>query len=146
MEPKPNRRLLASRRFTVPTSITSNDVDKLIAATAEARETDVESLEFYRNMIIGDIVEGPRSGDVVGWAKLQSYIALGNLMTCAALLNIDCCPMEGFQADKYDEILGLAEKGLTTSVVCPVGYRAEDDKYANAPKVRYPRDEVFETI
>lgn len=132
--------------IAVKTAVTDADVDKLIAATATARGTDVGSLDFYKKMIIGDVVEGPRSGDVVGWAKLQSYIALGNLMTCAALLDIDCCPMEGFMPDKYDEILGLAEKGLTASVVCPVGYRAEDDKYAGAPKVRFPRDDVFETI
>ncbi len=132
--------------LTVRTAVTGADVDKLIAATAAARGTDVDSLEFYKKMIISDVVEGPRSGDVVGWAKLQSYIALGNLMTCAALLDIDCCPMEGFLPDQYDEILGLAEKGLTSSVVCPVGYRSEDDKYAAAAKVRYPRDEVFETI
>lgn len=132
--------------ITVRKSVTGEDVDKLIAATAAARGTDVDSLEFYKKMIIGDVVEGPRSGDAIGWAKLQSYIALGNLMTCAAMLDIDCCPMEGFQPEKYDEVLGLAEKGLTTSVVCAVGYRAEDDKYATAAKVRYPRDDVFETI
>ena len=132
--------------ITVRKDVTDADVDKLIEAAAAARGATVESLEFYRKMIIDDVVEGPRSGDVVGWAKLQSYIALGNLMTCAALLDIDCCPMEGFMPDKYDEILGLAEKGLTASVVCPVGYRATDDKYAGAPKVRFPRDDVFETI
>ena len=64
-------------------------------------------------------------------------------MTCAAVLGIDACPMEGFVAEKYDETLGLTEKGLTTAVLCPLGYREETDKYAQLAKVRFDRDEVI---
>ena len=78
--------------FTVRKSMTVEDVDKLIEATAAAKGASPESLDFYRKMMIGDIVEGPRSENSTGWAKLQSYIALGNFMTSAALLDIDCCP------------------------------------------------------
>lgn len=132
--------------FAVRTHMTPEDIDRLITSTARARGVETKSLDFYRQMMIGDIVEGPRSEDAVGWAKLQSYIALGNFMTSAALLGIDCCPMEGFVPAMYDEALGLGEKGLTTAVVCPAGYRAADDKYANAPKVRYPESELIEHI
>ena len=122
--------------LTVKTNLTEADVDRFIASTCEARGSEPESLDFYRNMIVGDLVEGPRGKDIAGWAKLQSYIALGNFMTCAALMKIDCCPMEGFVPAMYDEALGLEEKGLTTAVVCPAGYRAEGDKYGPAAKVR----------
>ena len=132
--------------FAVRTEMTEGDVDKLISATATARGVEEESLAFYKNMMIGDIVEGPRSEDCIGWAQLQSYIAQGNFMPSAALLGIDCCPMEGFVPAMYDEALGLAEKGLTTAVVCPAGYRAEDDKYASSPKVRYSADELIDHI
>ena len=80
------------------------------------------------------------------WAKLQSYIALGNFMTAAALMGIDTCPMEGFVAEKYDEILGLGDRGLTTAVLCPAGYRSEDDKYDDLPKVRFEAADLIERI
>jgi nitroreductase len=60
-------------------------------------------------------------------------------------MQIDACPMEGFDPVKYDEILGLNDLWLTATVVIPVGYRAEDDKYANAPKVRYAKEKIIIT-
>jgi nitroreductase len=132
--------------FCVKTELSEADVDKYVEATCSARGTKPESMDFFRNLIIGDIVDGARSQDIAGWAKLQSYIALGNFMTCAAMMSIDCCPMEGFVQDAYDEALGLKEKGLTTAVVCPAGYRSADDKYSTLAKVRYPKDDLFEYV
>lgn len=132
--------------FTVKTDLEEGDIDRFIGATCEARGTEPDSMDFFRKMIIGDILTGPRSKDIPGWAKLQSYIALGNFMTCAAMLDVDCCPMEGFDPTVYDEALGLADKGLTTAVVCPAGYRADDDKYGSLAKVRYSKDDLFEYV
>jgi nitroreductase len=122
------------------------DVDALIARTAEVRGVSRDALQTYRDIMVGDIVKGPRSRAYEDWAKRQTYIALGQLMLTAAQLGVDSCPMEGFVPDKYDEVLGLAAKGLTTSVACPLGYRSTDDKYASAPKVRYPAEQVIERI
>lgn len=80
------------------------------------------------------------------WVKDQVYIALGNFMTACALLKIDACPMEGIVQAKYDEVLGLKEKGLMSAVACPVGYRKDSDKYASAAKVRFPKSEVIEHL
>ena len=74
------------------------------------------------------------------------YVALGNFMTSAALIGIDTCPMEGFEPDKYDELLGLTERGLRATVACAAGYRAATDKYAGLPKVRFPASEVIVKI
>ena len=63
-------------------------------------------------------------------------------MTCAAMLGIDTLPMEGFVPGKYDEVLGLAAKGYSSVVLCPAGYRADDDKYADKPKVRFATEDV----
>ena len=63
-------------------------------------------------------------------------------MTAAAVLGIDTCPMEGFEPARYDEILGLPELGYRAVVLCPAGYRAEDDRHAKLPKVRFPTEEV----
>ncbi|MCB1065474.1 MAG: NAD(P)H-dependent oxidoreductase [Verrucomicrobiae bacterium] len=132
--------------MTVRTEMTEADVDRFVDFTAETRGMDRERLAGYRNLMVGDIVSGPRGKDAVGWAKLQSYIALGNFMTSAALLGIDTCPMEGFVPKAVDEALDLDEKGLTTAVLCPAGYRLPDDKYATTDKVRYPNAEVIQHI
>lgn len=132
--------------IAVKEAVSLADVDRWIEVIAETRGVPVDSLDFFRKMIIGDVVTGARSADGLGWAKLQAYIALGNFMTSAALLGIDCCPMEGFVAKRYDEILGLKARGLTAAVVCPAGYRAESDKHAHLPKARFGPEEVIETI
>jgi nitroreductase len=80
------------------------------------------------------------------WAKNQVYIALGQLMTTAAMLEIDACPMEGLIPAKYDEILGLENGRYATVVACPMGYRSKDDKYETLPKVRYEKCEIIERI
>ena len=54
--------------------------------------------------------------------------------------------MEGFVASKYDEILGLNDLGLKSVVVCPVGFRAEDDKYSSLKKVRFNKSTLVHTI
>jgi nitroreductase len=97
-------------------------------------------------MIQSDIVEGPRSKWVHEGAARQAYIALGNFMTSAALIGIDTCPMEGFNPAKYDEILGLDAKGFHAVVACPAGYRLASDKYATAPKVRFPKIELVQHV
>ena len=103
-------------------------------------------MDFYRDMIIKDVVSGPRSEDQFGWAKLQCYIALGNIMTVAAMMKIDCCPMEGISPTAFDEALGLGATDYATAVACPFGYRADDDKYASLAKVRYSKEELIERI
>ncbi len=80
------------------------------------------------------------------WTSKQTYIALGTLLAASAELKIDSCPMEGFDKVEFNKILGLNEKGLSASVIGAIGYRAEDDPYAEFKKVRKPLTEVFETI
>ena len=59
------------------------------------------------------------------------------------MLEIDACPMEGFEPAKFDEILGLEKLGLKSVAIVALGYRAADDGYASAPKVRFPHEEVI---
>jgi nitroreductase len=76
--------------------------------------------------------------------ELNWRIARGNLMTAAALLGVDACPMEGLDPASYDEVLGLAAKGYSTVCACALGYRAADDQSASAKKTRYEFSEVGE--
>ena len=91
-----------------------------------------------------DLIEGPRSQVVNHWSANQVYIALGNLMTCAALLGVDTCPIEGFSPAEYDRILHLEDTPFQSTVVCACGYRSAEDRYATLAKVRYGREDLVE--
>jgi nitroreductase len=126
------------------TSAGPADVDRLVERTALVRNTDLSKLAGLRKMVVG-FLENPQlpSND---WAAKQVYIALGQFMACAAMLGIDTCPMEGIDPARYDAILGIQQQGYQTCVGCAAGYRAEDDKYAQLAKVRFPVEEVIGRI
>ena len=130
--------------FTAKKDVTEADLDQFIARTAEVRGASIESLAGYKGFMLGDLVKGPRHAFIHEWAARQTYLALGSLMTAAALLGVDACPFEGIEPAKYDAILGLEGSGYATISACPMGYRAEDDKYASAPKVRFTAKDVVE--
>jgi nitroreductase len=132
--------------FTARTKIIGADVTKLIQRTSDIRKIPAESLNFYRDLMLGDIVNGPRGKTAHEWATRQTYIALGNLMTCAAVLGVDACPMEGLDPAEYDRVLGLSGGDYATVVACALGYRAATDKYANLPKVRYEAKELVQQV
>jgi nitroreductase len=129
--------------FAAKISVSEADVDHYVEHIARVRNAPVASLERLKTMLVGDIVKGPRSQYQHEWATRQTYIALGNFMTSAALLGIDVCPMEGIDPMKYDELLDLPAKGYKTVVAAAAGYRSADCKYARAPKVRYDAEELF---
>ena len=122
------------------------DVDKLIARISSVRGVPAESMTPYWNMMIGDVVNGPRGKAAHEWAARQAYIALGSLMTCAALLNVDACPMEGLVPAEYDKILGLEGGDYKTVVACALGYRAASDNYASLAKVRYETADLVRVV
>ena len=130
--------------FLAKEAIGEADLDHFLARTAEVRGQALEALAGYKGYMMGDLVNGPRAGAIAEWAARQVYIALGNFMTSAALVGVDTCPMEGLEPAKFDAILGLEGSGYRTVVACPAGYRAEGDKYAAAPKVRFPDSELID--
>ena len=132
--------------FTARTEMTKADVDKLIARISSVRGVPAESMTPYWNMMIGDVVNGPRGKAAHEWAARQCYIALGNLMTAAAVLGVDACPMEGINPPEYDKILGLAGTGYKTVVALALGYRSANDKYASLAKVRYETAELVKVV
>ena len=132
--------------FLGRTEMKEADVDKFINRMVAVRGGTAEALAGYRGMMVGDVVNGPR-GKIAGeWAARQCYIALGNLMTAAAILGVDTCPMEGINPAEYDNILKLAGTGYKTVVACAVGYRAAEDKYAGFKKVRYETQDLVQHV
>jgi nitroreductase len=132
--------------FIAKTKITGADVDKLIQRTVEIRKLPAGALNAYRDMMLGDVVHGPRGKTAHEWATRQTYIALGNLMTCAAVLGVDACPMEGLVPPEYDRVLNLSGSGYATVVACALGYRSPDDKYAKLAKIRYDMKDLVRQI
>lgn len=128
--------------------IDTDFVNKWVDRMAETNNRPPEKLEMYRNMVLDNVVKGDsyRAKNQGLYMQNQVFIALGNLLTVAAALEIDTCPIGGFDPEKYDEILGLKEKGLRSCVVCPIGYRSENDWHKDDPKVRFIENDIIEDI
>ncbi|MDA7890130.1 NAD(P)H-dependent oxidoreductase [Akkermansiaceae bacterium] len=121
------------------------EISQLMDHTSTLRKVETATLDGYRKMMSGFMAQ-MNPEELLNWAKLQTYIALGQLMTSASVLGVDACPMEGFVSAEYDRILGLEEKGLSASVACALGYRSTADKYAELPKVRYEKSELISRL
>jgi nitroreductase len=119
-------------------------VDKFFQKIAQVRGIDPITLDGYKNMVIGDVIKGPRSEVINWWAQRQTYIAMGSLLTTAALMEIDTLPMEGLNPSGYDKVLGLEGSGYKTVAAIACGYRADDDKYQFVKKVRFDLNDVVE--
>ncbi len=126
-------------------SVNETYVDSYLDNIAETRNLSREDLKGMEDMIKNTTLQLPSEAQNT-WAAKQAYIALGNLLSAAATLKIDTCPMEGFDSEKFDEILGLKEKNLTTAVIAPVGYRSEEDQYQYLTKVRKSKSDLIEII
>jgi nitroreductase len=127
--------------FAAKNPPTPADVDAYMADISKVRGAPLAALDGYKGMILGSLSRMDAAA-AHRWAARQVYIALGVFLTACALAEVDACPMEGFQGDKYDEILGLKEKGLASVVMAAVGYRAADDEYATHAKVRFDASDV----
>ncbi|MDD5084323.1 MAG: NAD(P)H-dependent oxidoreductase [Candidatus Moranbacteria bacterium] len=117
-------------------------VDAYIAQMAKTRNTDIESLTGFGDMMKG-FIRSKDAGWIREWAARQTYIALGFALETAALHQIDTCPMEGFDPKQFDEILGLDAQGLESKVIFAIGHRSNEDTSALAAKVRLPDTEIF---
>lgn len=129
--------------LTAKKRVTEADIDAHLERIAEVRGLSLDDLAPLRAMAIGSVIQGKDEEARAAWAARQVYIALGTLLTSAAVLGIDACPMEGFDPAGFDEILGLDAQGFTAVAVAAVGYRSATDKYAGQPKVRFPKERVL---
>lgn len=129
--------------FAIKEKMDEEHITHYINQTAKIRNLDPASMDGFKKMMIGDLVTGPRSHVISEWAARQTYIALGNFMTSAAVIGVDTCPLEGIDGAKYDEILGLKGSGWKVVVACPAGYRASDDNYLGSKKVRFDSKDLI---
>lgn len=128
--------------FAIPTSVTPEMIDAFAKFSEEHKELPSGTLNGMADFMKGKIGAFSKE-EQQNWLAKQTYIALGNVMAMAGELGIDGTPMEGFEANIYDEILDLKEMSLTSTVVMALGYRSEEDQNQHAKKLRRPINELF---
>ena len=111
----------------------------------ETRKTPRKILDPFEENLVNSFAE-KQSKEIRQWMTNQLYLTLGALLTVCAIEKIDSCPIEGFEPDKYDQLLGLEKLGLESVIVLPVGYRDESDFFINLKKVRRGVDELTISI
>ncbi|MGB3774161.1 MAG: NAD(P)H-dependent oxidoreductase [Leeuwenhoekiella sp.] len=131
--------------FTHRTDFGEELVDSYIAHAEKIQDTDKGSLDQYANVMKNALMDLPAEAKSA-WSSRQAYLAIGNLLSAAAVQKIDTCPMEGFDGDTFDKLLDIKDKNLHAVAVVAVGYRSEADDHQHAKKVRRPQEELFETL
>jgi len=127
--------------LTARRGLGKDDVLAFTRRITEVRGIPESAIAEYRDMMLGFVDRSQSTID--DWAARQVYIAMGVLLTSAAMLGVDTCPMEGIEPAKYDEVLGLTSTGYRTLAVVTAGYRHPEDGYAGLKKVRFNADNVI---
>lgn len=128
--------------FAAWDNYTEARIDTVVAQMSAERGGTSEAVTAYYDRLKDMYL--PRTAEVnYEHAARQAYIAFGIALAQAAEEQVDSTPMEGFDPDKVDAILGLRERGLRSVTMMPLGYRAaEGDWLADLPKVRRPLAEL----
>lgn len=132
--------------FASFTDMSSTYIDDYMAMTEKQRGLDAGALSGFRNGL-HSYFSSINAEQKALWAAKQAYIALGTALIAAAELKVDATPIEGFNAATIDEVLGLKEKGLHSTVILALGYRdSEKDYMAATKKVRLPLDQMITKV
>jgi len=132
--------------FAAWDTYTADRINHMFDLTNEIRGFENEGWENYRQMLLGMYPQKDPEENFNHAAK-QAYIAFTEALTAAAFEGVDATPLEGFEPDAVDKILGLREKGLRSAVMLPIGYRKDDaDWLVNLVKVRKPMEELVTVI
>lgn len=114
-------------------------INASIQRIADVRGVEISSLNLYKERITE---YAKHLQNHLEYTTNQTFIALGNILTVASILNIQACPIGGFEPQKYNEILNI-DKNYTASVVCAFGYKSNEDKYAITKKVRKKKEDII---
>ena len=119
--------------------VESGEVEKRF----KRRDMPQESLDFYMDIYAKHLTHTLNTDkNIYHWTSKQTYIALANMMTAAAYIGIDSCPIEGFEKEKVEVELGLDTTKWQVSVIVPFGYRINEQ----SKQLRLPFEEVVEFI
>jgi nitroreductase len=132
--------------FAAWDNYTEERINYMFDLVNEERGFTNEGWEAYRQKLLAAYPPRPAQENFEHAAR-QAYIGLGTALIAAAEEGVDSTPMEGFEPEKVDEILGLKEKGLRSVVILPLGYRADEgDWLVNLKKVRRPQEKFIQVM
>lgn len=117
----------------------------------DIQDTPSELLTIRKDLVNNHQLQQIKIGEDIryldDWAAKQAYIALGNVMTAAAMIGIDSCPIEGFVRDEVEKVLHknniIDFSKYQLAVFCCFGYRLTDPARA---KTRKPLTELVRNI
>lgn len=127
------------------TKVFEQDIDLYIKTRSKIQQQPVNELQGYGEFLKNNLLKKNTTETSI-WTTNQVYIALAHLMTACATLQIDSCPIEGFDIDKYNDILDLKNRHMNAAVVAAVGYRSTNDESQNDKKVRKSSGILFEIL
>lgn len=123
-----------------------NSISEVFEKTTSERGIPKETMDDYKTRLWGMYEPLGNEWHATHAAK-QAYISFGLAIAAAAEQKVDATPMEGFNSAALDELLGLAEKGLKSVVILPLGYRdTSGDWLVNLKKYRTPKEEFITEI
>lgn len=125
--------------FAVPKKLDASYVQRYMECIKEVRGVDDESLKGFSDMI-NNFISSRNDEQNAIWSMKQAYLALGFILETSALENIDATPMEGFDPNQFDQILGFEDLNMKSVVAVALGFRSQDDEFINYKKVRLPID------
>jgi len=131
--------------FAADTDIGDHTVDRYVTQFEKTRGVPGAEISGYVTHM-KEALASKSQAEKQAWAHQQAYIALGTLLTAAASMRIDSCPMTGFDHNAFDDVLGLAELGLESSAIVALGYRSARDRSSGLPKVRFDYDDLVITM
>ncbi|MBC3846325.1 NAD(P)H-dependent oxidoreductase [Winogradskyella echinorum] len=132
--------------FAAWDTYTEDRINYMFDLTNEIRGFKNEGWENYRQMLLNAYPQKD-SEENFNHAAKQAYIAFSQAIIAAAYEGVDATPLEGFDADKLDEILDLRAKGLRSAVMLPIGYRDTDNDWlVDLVKVRKPTEDLVTVI
>lgn len=131
--------------FCAKTSFSKDDLQDIEQLTADTRDVAVNN---ERVEMLNNYIEGMSDSERQEWLKRQVCIVFGQFLTSCALLDIDSCPIEGFDNQALNQQLDLTEKGLTAVVSAVIGERDSSDfnTLDKAQKVRFSREQMISEI
>ena len=107
------------------------------------RPLNPEQIEGYIDLYSKHLTNTLSSDEnIYNWTARQTYIAAGNMMTAAAFIGIDSCPIEGFEKSAVEEALELDTTQYQVAMLLPFGYRINEQ----STQLRLPFDDVVEFI
>ena len=128
--------------FAVWDTIDEKSVEDYINNISDQRNIPVDKFDDLKNMMMGTINNMSEEQKTI-WAQKQTYIGLGFSLVASAVEGVDSTPMEGFIPEQVDEVLGLDELGLKSTLVLTLGYRDSGDYLSFMKKIRRDDDSFF---